>query len=198
MSKPIIQALFGVGARAKVVHWLYNQPSDSEPIAARRLAREAGVPYGSIAKTLQELTNDELVERLETAHGPHYRAPHDDPRLLGLFLLIRQDSDIAHQLQQEVAALNGLVYACVFGSFAAGTTRKGSDVDVLLLHDGTLDRFAAMGALGKVSDRIGREVNPQFYSVPDFNEHLQNDDPVVRSIVANPRIELKGAAPWQS
>lgn len=198
MSKSVIQALFGKGTRAKVVEWLYTQPNDSEPIAARSLARAAGVPYGSIAKTLQELASDELVERLDTAHGPHYRAPHDDPRLKGLFLLIRQDSDIARHLEQEISKLDGLKYACIFGSFAAGTTRKNSDIDVLILHDDGLDRFSAVAALGRVSDSIEREVNPQFYSVREFQAKLQSEDPVVRSIISNPRIELKGAPPWQN
>ncbi|HKX40243.1 MAG TPA: nucleotidyltransferase domain-containing protein [Burkholderiaceae bacterium] len=197
MSKPIIEALFGTGAKSKVMQWLYLQES-SEPIAARALAREAGVPYGSIDKTLRELVDSQLVVREETRYGPQYRAPHDDPRLAGLFLLLRQDSAIIQQLKRALKPIRGLVYACVFGSFAAGQTRKDSDIDVLVLGDADLDRFAVLAALGKVGDKVSRDVNPQFYTAPEFQGKLADGDPVARSILAHPRIELKGVAPWQT
>ena len=197
MTKPIVEALLGTGAKAKVMQWLYLQDSGDEPIAARALAREAGVPYGSINKTLHELVDRQLVVREETRYGPQYRAPHDDPRLHGLFLLIRQDSAIVKQLKRALNAVKGLSYACVFGSFAAGGARRGSDIDVLVLEGAALDRFAVMTALGKVSEKISREVSPQFYSVEEFLGKLADSDPLARDILANPLIELKGIAPWQ-
>lgn len=198
MSKPIIEALFGVSAKSKVVQWLYLQDSGTEPIAARALAREAGVPYGSINKTLHELVDSQLVVREETRYGPQYRAPHDDPRLGGLFLLIRQDSMIVEQLRRALKPVKGISHACIFGSFAAGRTRKDSDIDVLVLEAGELDRFAVMTALAKAGEKIAREISPQFYSLDAFQAKLAEGDPVARSILANPRIELKGASPWQT
>ena len=79
MSKPVIEALLGRGAKSKVVQWLYLQDRRSEPIAARSLAREAEVAYGSINKTLQELVDQQLVVREETTQGPRYRAPQEAP-----------------------------------------------------------------------------------------------------------------------
>jgi predicted nucleotidyltransferase len=196
MSRPIVEALFGSGAKSKVVQLLYLRKEDSEPLPARPLAREAGVPLGSINKTLAELVKDQLVVREETPNGPRYRAPHEDPRLAGLFLLLRQDSDIVAQLQRAIKPFKSIRYACVFGSFAAGRTLAHSDIDVLVLETSDADRFAAMAALAKVGDKIGREVSPQFYAVEEFLAKVDAGDPVARSILSNARIDLKGAAPW--
>jgi predicted nucleotidyltransferase len=198
MSKSIVEAVFGTGAKSKVLQWLYLAGSSSAPVGARALARLAAVPYGSINKTLQELVADQLVVREDSAHGPQYLAPHDDPRLRGLFLLIRQDSVLVEQLKRALKPFKGLAYTCVFGSFATGRTHKGSDIDVLVLEDDGADRFAVITALSKVGEKFSREVDPQFYSVDDFMAKLAEGDPVVRDVIASPRINLKGAEPWQS
>jgi hypothetical protein len=67
--------------------------------------------------------DSQLAVREETRDGPQYRAPHEDPRLAGLFMLIRQDSELVGRLKR---ALRGhakfVTYAGVFGSFASGKT----------------------------------------------------------------------------
>lgn len=198
MAKSVVEALFGAGAKAKAMSFLYLRRAGNESLAARALAREAGVAYGSIDKTLRELVNAQLVVREETAQGPVYRAPFEDARLAGLFLLLRQDSVIVQQLQRVFRTAKDVDYACVFGSFASGRTRRDSDIDVLVLEQPGLDRLATMAALAKVAEKSQREVNPTFYSVTEFGDKLDGLDPVAMSILANPRIDLRGTLPWQT
>lgn len=197
MTQPIVQALFGTGPKSKLMQWLYVRKDNSPAIAARALAREASVPYGSIDKALRELVASQLVVREETEYGPHYRAPREDPRLGGLFTLLRQDSDIVEQLKKSIKTFKQIPFACIFGSFASGKTHKDSDIDVLVLERDDLDRFEVMTELSKVSVKIGREVNPEFYGLAEFMDKLESGDPVALSIVSNQRIELKGQSPWQ-
>jgi predicted nucleotidyltransferase len=145
-----------------------------------------------------QLVEAQLVVREEMRRGPEYRAPFEDPRLKGLFLMLRQDSEIVAALKQALRKTKYVSYACIFGSFAAGTTHKGSDIDVLIIERAGLDRFEFQITLGKVADRFGRPVNPEFYSAEEFSRKLASLDPVVLSILENPRIELKGATPWQT
>ena len=197
MSKPIIEALFGCGAKSKVLSHLYLGSPDAEPLAARALARQADVPYGSIDKTLRELVNSQLVVREETVHGPLYRAPFEDVRLTGLFQLIRQDSAIVAQLKRALRPLKGIAYAGVFGSFASGSAQRHSDIDVLLLEAPGIDRFSVMNALTKVAEKTKRQIEPEFYGVAEFGNKIDHLDPVALSILANPRLDLKGTLPWQ-
>ena len=197
MSKPIVESLFGSGAKSKVINHLYLSSAGSEPLPARALARDAGVAYGSIDKTLQELAKAQLVVREETSRGPMYRAPFEDPRLTGLFLLVRQDSAIVAQLQRAFRSQRGVAYAGVFGSFASGKTQRHSDIDVLILAQAEIDRFAVLTALAKVADKLKCPIRPEFYSVSEFGDKLDRLDTVALSILANPRIDLKGSLPWQ-
>ena len=197
MSKPVVEALFGSGAKSKVMSFLYLRAQGSGALAARALAREAEVPYGSISKTLRELTDDQLVVREETSTGPQYRAPFEDSRLVGLFLLLRQDSLIVQQIRRAMRSFKSIDYAGIYGSFASGRTHRESDVDVLILEQPGLDRLAVMSAVARVSERVKRQVHPAFYSADEFAGKLDALDPVSLSILANPRIDLKGSMPLQ-
>lgn len=198
MKTPIVEALFGNGPKAKIVQWLYLRKDDAPAIAARALAREAAVPYGSVDKALRELVSSQLVVREETVYGPQYRAPHEDPRLKGLFTLLRQDSAIVEKLKKAVKPFKEVAYACIFGSFASGTTHRASDIDVLILSTQSLDQFAVMTELSKVGTNVNRNVSPEFYDLAEFNAKLASGDPVALSIATSQCILLKGQAPWQS
>lgn len=198
MPTRVIEALFGKGAKARVVEHLYLLPDRAPPTPARALAREAGVPYGSIDKTLRELVANELVVREETPHGPQYRAPHEDKRLAGLFMVLRHDSQIVEQLVRALKPVKHLAYAGIFGSFASGRAGRDSDIDLVLIEAPDFDRFAALGAIEKVARRVQRDVSPQFYSDEEFSRQIHEADPIVMGILANPRIDLKGSLRWAS
>src|SRR5947207_7426125 len=131
---PIVSALFGNGAKARMVQWLYTQADPEETYPARVLARAAGIPYGSAHKTLKELAEAQLVSTRQTPRGVEYAPPLFDPRLKHLFLLLRQDSALVQAFQRKLRGLkSALTYACIFGSFARGETHAVSDIDVLVL-----------------------------------------------------------------
>ena len=196
MSMRVVEALFGKGAKAKVVEHLYLRPDQAPSIPARALARDAGVPYGSIDKTLRDLVASELVVREETPRGPQYRAPHEDRRLAGLFMILRHDSHIVEQLTRALKPVKHLAYAGIFGSFASGRAGRDSDIDLVLIEEPEFDRFAAMTAIEKVAQRVQRDLSPQFYSDEEFSRQILDADPIVMNILANPRIDLKGELRW--
>ena len=71
---------------------------------------------------LLALVADQLVVREETSRGPEYRAPFDDPRFKSLIMFFRQESVIVTALQRALKPFKSIEYACIFGSFASGTT----------------------------------------------------------------------------
>lgn len=191
----IVHAIFG-GAKAKVVSCLYMQSDAKRLLGARVIARESQVPYGSIDRALRDLVRDGLVVRVDSEDGPKYRAPFEDQRLHGLFEMVRYDSDIVEELRQALNGAGGVQYAAIFGSFASGKAGRTSDIDVLVIESDSNGRFAVMSALGRVGERTDRQINPEFFGVGEFQRKLDEEDPVAMSVVYNPRIDLKGRAPW--
>ncbi len=198
MQKPLIESLFGSKIKATLVHWLYVEAPPSETFSERALARAAKVPPGSIHNALTQLVKNQFLVRIQGKRGPEYRAPFEDVRLKGIFLFLRQDSEIVRALHRALRAFKPIEYACIFGSFARGETHAGSDIDVLVLQSSAEDEFDTRTALQAVAQKIGREVNPQFLATGEFIADLEKGESVARSILANARIDLKGEAPWQT
>jgi predicted nucleotidyltransferase len=192
---PLSEALLGSEVRAKLIRWLYVVAEPGKAFSERALARHTGVGAGTVHRLLLALVAGQLIIKEQTEEGPRYRAPHEDPRLKYLFLFLRQDSDIVAQLVRAMKKLKSVQYACVFGSFATGTTHKDSDIDVLVLESTDETRTEVLKAFSALSDSIGREVNPQIYSTQEFEANLAQGDSIALSLVST-RIDLKGVPPW--
>lgn len=196
MSLSILEALSGSKVKSQLLYWLYAMAADDEKYTEKELATKTKVPTGSIHKALMQLSENELIVREETKLGPVYRAPHEDPRLKPLFLLLRQDSAIVAQLRRALKPFRSVDYACVFGSFARGQTHRKSDIDVLVLQKNADEQLEIMTALSHASDKLSREVNAQYYATTEFKSLIERGEPIAMSILANTRIDLKGELPW--
>lgn len=194
----MVATLFGKGAKARIVQWLYTAADPNESYPPRALARLAGIPYGSAHKTLNDLVKARLVSVRESPRGLEYRAPFEDPRLKHLFLLLRQDSELIAALRSKLRRFKSIEYACVFGSFARGQTHEKSDVDVLILGSSAEDEWDIRTSLQEVALKFSQEISPQFLGTAEFLADLDKGEAVARSILANPRIDLIGEAPWQT
>lgn len=194
--KTVAEAITGSRLKAKILSWLYVESAPDDRFTERQLARQLGIPSGSIHKVLMALVADQLVVREEASRGPEYRAPFDDPRFKSLISFFRQESQTVSALKRALKSFKAIEYACIFGSFASGTTHKDSDVDVLVLETSDDDRFQIIAALSRVSDKIQREANPQFYSVEEFRNNASQGETIALSILSNPRIPLKGSFTW--
>jgi predicted nucleotidyltransferase len=189
------EALFGSEVRAKLIRYLYVTAEPGKSFSERVIARHAGIAESNVHRPLNGLVAIQLLIKEETEEGPRYRAPHEDPRLKYLFLFLRQDSDIVQQIVRAMKKLKSVQYACVFGSFATGTTHLGSDIDVLVLESTDEERTEVLKAFSALSDSIGLEVNPQIYSTQEFEANLAQGDSIALSLVST-RIDVKGVPPW--
>ena len=196
MVKTVAEAITGSSLKAKILSWLYVESDPADRFTERQLARDTGISSGSIHKVLMALVDDQLVVREHGARGPEYRAPFEDPRFKSLISFFRQESEIVALLKRALKPFKSIEYAGIFGSFARGATHRGSDIDVLVLESSDEHRLQIMAALSSVSDKIKREVNPQFYSVQEFRENAAAGEAIALSILSNPRIALKGELTW--
>ncbi len=183
----ILKGIFGDGPKLKLIQFLYLRSPREQALSSRALAREARVPYGSIHRALLGLVASQLVLREETPDGPRFRAPLDDPRLAGLVMLIRQDSDIVRRLHRALKPFKTIEYAGIVGSFAAETTRRGSDIDLLIVDTDPSKRFEIMTSVAKVASSVHREVDTQFYAQEEIAELLARGE----AIAVSPRWPLQ-------
>ena len=79
-------------------------------------------------------------------------------------------------------------HALVFGSWARGDERSGSDVDLLLV--GSVGFADSVKALHAAQGRIGREINPVVMSAAEFRRKAA--EPFLHGVLAGQKLFLIG------
>lgn len=97
-------------------------------------------------------------------------------------------------LAAELSAVPGVDVAFLYGSFAArmlgeaGTPPR--DIDVMVV--GTPDPMTVYEACGRVSEQVGRPVNPTIMTPAELEEHSG----FLASVRRRPAVAVIGDLPW--
>jgi predicted nucleotidyltransferase len=94
------------------------------------------------------------------------------------------------RLKEVSASLEGVVAAAVFGSYASGTARAESDIDVLVVGD--VSRVDAHAAFRGVARELKREINVTTLSLREFRQQSRSPRSFVAELLAKPTLPLKG------
>lgn len=184
----IADALFGK-ARQRVLALLLGAPE--RRLFVREIARLAGTGLGSVQREVARLTEAGLLTREREGRQTYYRANPDSPVANELRGLMRKTAGAAGAIYESLGALRASVrVAAIFGSFAEGTERAGSDVDVLVIGDVTFSEV--VDALAPAERNIGREINPAVFSPSEYAEKLRERNQFLASLDARAKVYLIG------
>jgi hypothetical protein len=79
----------------------------------------------------------------------------------------------------------------IYGSVAKGTDTAASDIDLLIVSD-TVGLGNVLEHSYNVERQLGRKVNPNCYTLAEFNKRRQETDSFVQRVLAQPIICLFG------
>jgi predicted nucleotidyltransferase len=155
------------------------------------LARAAGTDTGTMAREVKRLEAAGVVRsrmvgrtKLVTAdrEAPFYRALRD------LVVIVLGPAQV---LGEELAGLDGVGGAAIFGSWAARSLGEAgpSPVDIDLLVIGRPDRDDLHDAIARARMRLGRDINTVVVSVSRWGA---GDDPFLAELQSRPLVALPG------
>jgi predicted nucleotidyltransferase len=187
-SRSLGDLLFGQ-TRGRVLALLYGMPD--QVFFVRQIAREIGTSVGSVQRELETLLEVELLNRTTTGRQVFYQANSHHPAFADIRSLIAKTSGIFHQLRSALAPLaSQITFAFVYGSIARGDEDAGSDVDLMIIGDVTLDDVLAQ--LTPVENAIGRPINPTVYSLTEFRTRMKDGNHFLTSVVHGKKALLIG------
>jgi DNA-binding transcriptional ArsR family regulator len=188
VPQPLATALFG-SARAAVLAALLLRPD--ERFHVREIARLTGASPGSLHRELRSLTELGLLTRQEEGRHVYYADDVGSPVYMELSGLLRKTAGLAQALQAAFAPLGHQVkLAFIYGSMAAGTVNRYSDVDVMVVGDATFAHVVK--ALHQIEPPLGREVNPTVMSEREFRRDAAKAEGFVPTVVRGPKLWLIG------
>jgi predicted nucleotidyltransferase len=180
--------LFG-RARRLVLGWLYSHAD--EAFYLRQIARQTGLPVGSIQGELEQLVAAGLITRTVQGRQVYFQANAQSPIFRELQSLLTKTGGIAEVIRDGLAPLGAQIRAAfIYGSAARNELRAGSDVDVLVV--GEVDFEDVVRALRKGEERLGREINPTVYPPEEFRTKLRDGHHFLNAVLREPYLLVLG------
>jgi uncharacterized protein len=184
-------SLFGQ-TRAAVMSVLLLRPD--ERFHLRQIVRLSGGGVGAVQRELAALVAAGLVRREPSGRQVYFQAATDSPIFPEVQGLIRKTSGLADVLRAALRGVEERVrVAAVFGSMARGQVDRDSDIDLLIISDDLSMRDLGR-AMREASGRLGREINVNLYRPGEWTTRGREGHPLVKSILANPRLIVIGGA----
>ena len=182
----LTDVLFGT-YRKKALSLLLLHPDTDYHV--RELARLTGTAPGTLHKELAKLAATGLLLRKTQGNQVRYQANQQCPVFPELAGLLRKTTGAAEILATALEPLAPPL-ALIFGSVASGTETASSDIDLLVIGDiGFAD---VVRATHPAQAELGRDINPVVYSANEFKRRVDEQDPFVLDLLANPKIFLTG------
>jgi predicted nucleotidyltransferase len=156
------------------------------------LARHLDAGPSSLQRELESLVDSGILERREDGRRVYFRANAGSPVFADLRGLIEKTAGVVPALAKALDPFEGRIeLAFVYGSFARGSQRASSDVDLMIV--GSVKQIDLVPVLRKLEDRFGREVNVTLYSPREFRGKLLAGDHFLNSVLKGRTILLKGS-----
>lgn len=180
--------LFG-RVRSRVLALLFQEPEESHYL--REIARHVQTSAGNVRRELIALGNIGLVERTDVGNQAHFRANRKHPAFSEMRALLAKTVGVFHLLNAAlVPAKDRIDFAFVYGSFAEGTEKPASDVDLLLVGEISLDELLEL--MDPVEKQLGRPIHPAIYTLEDFCGRLRAGNHFLRSLQGRKKVYLIG------
>jgi predicted nucleotidyltransferase len=175
--------------RGRILALLYGHPD--ETFFVRQISRDAGTSVGTVQRELETLSQFGLIDRSVSGRQVYYKANRNHPSFAEIHSLIAKTVGVFQLLSSALAPLaNRISLAFVYGSIARRDEKAGSDVDLMIVGDVTLDEILTQ--LAPVERTISRPINPTVYTASEFKSRLQEGNHFLRSILHGEKVLLIG------
>ena len=182
-------SLFGRSrVRERILLEFFVKPGTSAHV--REMARRVKASAPTAGTELAELARLGVLQTQTVGRSLVYSINERSPLLGEIRALVQKTIGIEGLLAKAFEGLAGVDAAYIFGSYAAGTDRASSDVDLLVI--GRPNRVALSEKLAPVERTIGRDVNVVTKTEAQVRERRTGGDPFWRQVLGKPMIRLAG------
>jgi predicted nucleotidyltransferase len=185
----MLEKLLGSKLRAKVLSWLFLHPD--ERYFGRQLEELLEKDSTNISRELGRLAKLGILVCRTEGRQKYYQANRESPifsELQGLVIKTYGLADVVREALKPLA--RAIEVAFVHGSFAKGSVKPDSDVDLIVI--GSCSFGEVVDAISKAQDKLGREVNPSVYPVDEFKKKVTGKHHFLTTVLNEPKIFIIG------
>ena len=157
----------------------------------REIARRVSADPHSAQLALDHLLQAGAVTSRRVGNLRLWSLDATSKRVESIRSLLRHESRVTGLLSEGLGRMSGVRVAVIFGSFASGEDKSGSDIDVLIIGEVDWDRLARLSET--VTGHVRRDVNFVVWSDAELSDPKPGQRRLLNSIISRPRIVLKGS-----
>lgn len=176
--------------RQSVLSLLYLHPE--KKFYTNEIIRHAQCGTGAVQRELQNLSEAELITVEQIGNQKQYQANQSSPLFIDLQNIIIKTFGLGNVLNEALLPINNHIkIAFIYGSIASNETKAKSNIDLMIISD-TLSYADIFPLLTIPEEKLGRPINPTFYSLIEWANKRQTKNNFVCSVIDKPKIFLIG------
>jgi predicted nucleotidyltransferase len=189
-KKNILLGLISSRIKIDVISVLLFNPDDE--LSYQDIVDRVGLKKrGNIAWALDRLEEYGYVIRTVSGKKKRYRINTENPIYPELKSIWMKTVGLFARLEERLQPLEeGIEFAFVYGSFADGTERADSDVDLMII--GTVRGRDVARALSGLDEELGREVHYSVFPAAEAGDRLAKGDHFWTRLVEGEKVFLIG------
>jgi predicted nucleotidyltransferase len=186
-SVPSLLPIFRSEMQVRLLALVLLQPERSWTL--QELSEAVAAPQSSVHRELARAQAAGVINRDDTARPYRFAAATDDAAYSPLADLLRRSVGVESELR-AILDRPDVDAAAIYGSWAAGTRRPDSDIDVLVVGDASLGELRRLvRPLGKAT---GRRIDLTLMRDEEFVRLREDRASFIRRIMERPMTVLVG------
>ena len=185
----MLEELFSSAARVKILTLFLTNPENSYYL--RQVCKLAGVPVRAVQRELKKLAKVGFLTKEVSGNRTYYKVNKNFSIYKELKEIILKTTGLGKMLTEMIAKPKDINVAFIYGSYAEGKERPGSDIDLFVI--GNIKSRKLQDITNVASVKLGREIVPVLYSNYEYKRRKQEKNHFILSLLGKPKIFLKGS-----
>lgn len=180
--------LFSSQTRVDLLNLFFNHPD--ERFYMREIARLIKYDISGVKRELDNLEKLGLLQSERAGNLRYFWVNKNSPLFAEFKNIIFKTTGIQGALKRALSKFRGIRVAFIYGSYAQGTERKLSDINLLIVGKVNLPHLNAT-ILG-LEEQLKREINYLVFDEAEFRRRKRQRDPFLKGLLRGRKVMLVG------
>ncbi len=152
-------------------------------IYGRELVGKVNISQKNIALVLNELKKEGILSSKISGNMKYFFLNKSNPLIKKYLLITEMERSVRflekHPKIKQISISIKADILCIFGSYAKGVQKKGSDLDLFIVGRYNKDKIK------KLEDKYDVKISIKNASRSDFIKSIKESDPLIKEIISN-------------
>ncbi|MFA6001444.1 MAG: nucleotidyltransferase domain-containing protein [Thermoleophilia bacterium] len=155
-----------------------------------QLIRDFEFPSSLVQSELKKLTAAGILNSEKEANIRYFRVNKSFPIYSELKSIVYKTVALADPMREALEKIGDIKIAFIYGSVAKDTENMGSDIDLMVIGNPSMDELAT--AVTKAEKGLSREINFTVFEPADWKKNLKEKKGFATTVFKDKKIFLMG------